>query len=63
MVNLWLLNALLIHNPRTDPFLTLILVTNGKDRLGGRIILQLRLVNLQPETLRALAVGDDLGLG
>jgi hypothetical protein len=20
MVNLWLLNALLIHNPRTDPF-------------------------------------------
>jgi len=30
--------------------------------LGGRIIPELRLVNLQPETLRALAVGDDLGL-
>jgi hypothetical protein len=31
--------------------------------LGGGIILELRLVDLQPETLRALAVGDDLGFG
>jgi len=31
--------------------------------LGSGIILKLRLVDLQPETLRTLAVGDDLGLG
>jgi len=30
--------------------------------LGGGIIPELRLVDLKPETLRTLAVGDDLGL-
>jgi len=42
--------------------LSFFIITNGEDCLRGGIILQLRPVNLQPQTLRALRVGDDLGL-
>ena len=39
------------------------LIANGKHGFGGGVVAKFRLVNFQPQALRALAVGDDLGFG